>query len=279
MSLLLALLMQAGPWVTARERPVSPLPPEMRNRPARVQPRTAPPLPPVVKGDSRLQSCLAEATSAPTLAAQSAQAWRSSAEGQGQAGPLHCLGAAQAGLEQWGEAEASFLAAQGLAANTAARAAYGAMAGNAALAQAAHTRALGLLDMALVDARSAGAKPLGASIELDRARALVALGRRDEAGNALAAARSDDPANPEAFLLSATLMRRDNKLPEAQTMIEQAAKLAPADADIGLEAGVIAVLAGRDEAARKSWQSVIAMAPQSPQAATAKGYLAQLGAK
>lgn len=279
MSLLLALIMQAGPWVTARDRPVSPLPPEMRNRPARTAPVVAPAFQPLLKVDARLQSCLTEAASAPTLAAQSARAWRDSAEGQGKAGPLHCLGAAQAGLEQWDEAEADFIAARSLAANTASRAAYGAMAGNAALAQGAQARALGLLDAALADARAADTRPLAAAINVDRARALVALGRKAEATDVLTAARSDDPANAEAFLLSATLLRRDGKLAEAQTLIEQAAKLAPGDADVGLEAGVIAVLAGRDEAARKSWQSVIAAAPDSPQATTAKSYLAQLGAK
>jgi hypothetical protein len=45
---------------------------------------------------------------------------------------------------------------------------------------------------------------------------------------------------------------------------------------VALEAGLIAVLAGRDEAARKSWQSVIAIAPTSAEAQTARDYLAQL---
>ena len=40
---------------------------------------------------------------------------------------------------------------------------------------------------------------------------------------------------------------------------------------------MIAVLAGHDEAARKSWQSVIVAAPGSAAATTAQGYIAQLG--
>jgi TolA-binding protein len=59
--------------------------------------------------------------------------------------------------------------------------------------------------------------------------------------------------------------------------IERAAQLFPVDPEIGLEAGVIAVLSGRDEAARKSWLSVIKAAPNSPSAKTAQGYLDQLG--
>ncbi len=37
------------------------------------------------------------------------------------------------------------------------------------------------------------------------------------------------------------------------------------------------MLAGREDAARASWQSVITLAPDSEAAATARGYLAQLG--
>jgi Flp pilus assembly protein TadD len=117
----------------------------------------------------------------------------------------------------------------------------------------------------------------GATIALDRARALVSLGQNGEAATALADARTADPDNAQAWLLSATLSRREKKLIEAQTQIEKAAQLAPQDAEVGLEAGVIAVLGGRDEAARRSWNAVVAMSPESPAAATAREYLAQLG--
>ena len=103
-----------------------------------------------------------------------------------------------------------------------------------------------------------------------RLRALVALTRADEAAAALTEARLASPKNPEAWLLSATLSRRQGKLAEAQAQIQQAADLLPIDPAIGLEAGVIAVLSGRDEAARKSWQSVIAAAPDSAAAVTAR---------
>ena len=52
------------------------------------------------------------------------------------------------------------------------------------------------------------------------------------------------------------LMRRLDRLGLAQEAIEAAAKLTPTNPEVGLEAGVIAVLAGRDEAARASWQSI-----------------------
>jgi hypothetical protein len=53
--------------------------------------------------------------------------------------------------------------------------------------------------------------------------------------------------------------------------------LAPKDPAIGLEAGVIAELAGNDDAARKSWNSVVALGPDSAEAQTAKAYLAETG--
>ena len=55
------------------------------------------------------------------------------------------------------------------------------------------------------------------------------------------------------------------------------ATLAPLDPEVGLEAGVIAALGGRDEAARKSFTSVIHAAPGSDLARRAQQYLDQLG--
>jgi len=47
---------------------------------------------------------------------------------------------------------------------------------------------------------------------------------------------------------------------------------------VGVEAGVIAMLGQREDAARQSWQSVLAMAPASDEARVARGYLEQIGA-
>ena len=89
-------------------------------------------------------------------------------------------------------------------------------------------------------------------------------------------ARTDAPQNADAWLLSATLSRRLDDLAAAQGQIETAAALAPEDPAVGLEAGVIAALAGNDEAARKSWNSVLGLAPDAPEAAIARTYLGQL---
>jgi Flp pilus assembly protein TadD len=79
------------------------------------------------------------------------------------------------------------------------------------------------------------------------------------------------------WLLSATLSRRMGDLKSAQAQIETAGALTPKDPAVGLEAGVIAELAGNDAAARKSWNSVVALGPDTPEAQAAKGYLAETG--
>ncbi|HKT86226.1 MAG TPA: hypothetical protein VJQ77_09090 [Novosphingobium sp.] len=192
-----------------------------------------------------------------------------------------CLGVALSDLDRWPEAQQAFVDARDAtdAGDHQSRARLGAMAGNAALAQGQGAQALMLLGPAASEAKTAGDKELIASIALDRARALVAVNRPDEAAAALAEARAAKPDDAQAWLLSATLSRRQNKLIEAQAQIEQAAKLAPRDPEVGLEAGVIAALAGDDGAARRSFESVVAMAPESDTAGKAKAYLDQLGPK
>ena len=108
--------------------------------------------------------------------------------------------------------------------------------------------------------------------------ALVAQGKTADAAAALAEARRDAPQNPDGWLLSATLARRSGDLGAAQAQIETAAGLDPKNPQVGLEAGVIAALAGRDDAARKSWQSVIDTSPGTPEADTANAYIAEVGA-
>lgn len=273
MSFLLALLAQVGPFVGAQERPVSPLPPEMQQRSL---PQRAPAPPP-----GRLQQCRQLAGSAPLDAIGVANEWLAQVKGPARVDPAQCKALALSALERWVEAEAAFLDARDAvpAGEKLRRAQLGASAGIAADAAGARERALGLLDAAHADAL-AGADPvLAGRIALDRASPLVMLGRMDDAAAALAEARAALPEQSDAWLISARFSRGQGKLAEAQAQIERAAALQSADPEIGLEAGVIAMLAGREDAARRSWQSVVATAPSSEAAATARGYLEQLGAK
>ena len=105
----------------------------------------------------------------------------------------------------------------------------------------------------------------------------MALNRAEEALEPLDTATALAPLESEGWLLKATLLRRLDRLGDAQTAIEEAVALSPQDSAIGLEAGAIAILGGREDAARASWQSVIDVQPASLAAETARGYLAQLG--
>jgi len=274
--LLLALLLQVGPNPLGGAMPGDEL---MQDRPPRPEAE-----PEELSATSVwLESCLEQLAQDPARAHAMAQIRRSETSGTDRVLANHCLGTAASALGLWDDARTAFLAAreETPAAETRARARFAALAGNAALAGGDPEGALGLLTEAENDARAAAAAPLEAIAVTDRARALVALGRGEEALGALDAATMLAPDNGEGWLLKATLLRRMDRLGEAQAAIERAAALTPGGSgngpQIGLEAGVIAVLAGREAAARQSWQSVIDLAPESLAAVTAKDYLAQLG--
>jgi tetratricopeptide (TPR) repeat protein len=274
LTLLLPLLAQVGPGGALPQAPL----PVRTSKPAISQ--TAPATPPATILSAELQNCLKLAQENPSDAIDEAEGWLAAAKSmKDKSGAQQCKALALTHIESWAEAAAMFLAARD---NTPAnepgeRARLGALAGNALLVTGSTDAALSALDHAHGDAHAAGDHKLNGIIQIDRARALVALKRDAEASAALEEARYELPDNYQAWLLSATLSRRGGKLTAAQSQIERAAALMPVDPEIGLEAGVIAVLAGRDEAARKSWQSVIVAAPNSSFAKTAQGYLDQLG--
>lgn len=266
LSFLVPLIMQVGIAPTAS--PVSAVPPELRDRPARSggtpdRPAT----------EAAIQVCLDTARSDPAKARALAEEWVSRTDGLQRAAGRHCLGVAAGNEGDWGTAAAAFLAARDDALDSGFRARMSALAASALLANDQPAEAL-----AAVDGLDGGGEPeLAGTIAIDRATALVALGRNDEAARALAAAREATPDDAQAWLLSATLARRTGDLSTAQSQIERAAALDPRDPAIGLEAGVIAALGGRDDAARKSFASVVAAAPDTPQGSAARQYLAQLG--
>ena len=233
--------------------------------------------PPTLEQD-RLSVCLAQANSDPSTAILTADQWYAEATGAERSFPQQCLGIAYTRLLRWRAAEGAFLAAREdmLAQNPLLRARLAAMAGNSALADGRNEDALNDFALASSDAGLASDIALRGEIEIDRSRALVALGRTEEAEAALQKARSYAPQNSDTWLLSATLSRRKGDLATARAQIFTAAELDRANPAIGLEAGVIAARSGNDDAARKSWQSVLTIAPDAPEAETARGYLAQL---
>jgi tetratricopeptide (TPR) repeat protein len=214
----------------------------------------------------------------PTTAISEASQWEKETGGTDRSEAQQCLGMAYTALLRWDAAERAFLAAREAAPADAhfRKAQLAAMAGNAALAESRGAAAQVALALAVSDAEASGDTGMQAIARIDLARALVLQGDTARAEQELASARSLDAQSPYAWLLSATLARRLGKLDEAQGYIETAAKLAPDYPEIGVEAGVIAMLAGQEDAAKKSWQSVIELDPGGEAAATAREYLAQL---
>lgn len=261
------LLMQVGPAPTAS--PVSAVPPELRDRP----PRTAPMLDRAAASPA-ISTCLETARTDPAKAVDLAQEWVARTKGAQRAAGRHCLGVAAGNAGNWALAAEAFTAARGDAGDVRFRARMGALAGSALLAGGKPEDALRILDAAKAEGGPDAA--IQGSIALDRASALVALGRLEDARAALGEARDAAPTDPQPWLLSATLARRMGDLGEAQMLVERAVEADPRDPAIGLEAGIIAALGGRSEAARKSFESVVAAAPDSDEGRAARHYLEQL---
>ena len=274
-SALALLIMQVGPNPSLDAFPG--VPDELRDRPPR-ETTTAPP-PSASSSGAKLAECVTLATQDAEAASDMAQSWRETAANQLElAQSAHCLGLALVRLDDLAGAQRAFdLATDEVPEGAPAyQARLAAMSGNAAMAQEKPAIAEIAFGRAVSFATQAGNPTLTASLGIDRARALVALGRNDEAVAALATARADDPSSARAWLLSATLSRRLERLGEAREQIAQAATLAPQDPAVGLEAGVIAALAGREDDARRSFESVLLVAPDSDEANRARAYLEQL---
>ena len=148
-------------------------------------------------------------------------------------------------------------------------------AGNAALAGGDAARAKTGFDAALARGQAAGLD-LG-EIHLDRARARFALNDKKGARDDLDMALKLAPADPLAWLLSATLARQSGDLDRAIADIEEAQKRSPDDAQVALEAGNIAIVSGSEAAARVAWEAAVKAAPDTPAGKSAAAALARLG--
>jgi len=216
--------------------------------------------PPPSVDQQRFEACATLAETDPVRALDQSGAWRVTGGG---IAARHCEALAYVMQKRWLPAATAFEAAA-RDADTAADGRSGNLwvqAGNAALAAGDATRAKAAFDAALVRGQAAGAD-LG-ELHLDRARARFALADQKGAREDLDAALKLVPADPLAWLLSATLARQSGDLVRAATDIAEAQKRSPDDAQVALEAGNIAVLGGRDEAARTAWQTAVRIAPGS----------------
>ena len=264
-------------------RPPDAIPPELREqreRAASRQEQDADTLPTTRSPrDVRLSECLTLVMNEPEAGLEYAREWRATARGEDRVRAGHCEGVALARLTRFGEAQAVFLAARDAAAggDPAYRARIGAMAGHSAISLGEPAGAIPTFERAVADAREARDMELAGSLEIDLAQASMMNGDAASARAALTRAREAAPGNSRGWLLSATLARRSDDLAGAQRFIERAAMLDDRDPAIGLEAGVIAALSGREAAARASFRSVVEAAAGSREAEQARRYLEQLG--
>lgn len=189
-----------------------------------------------------------------------------------------CAGLAYASLRRWLPAATAFQqAAEEAERHRDGRAArLWVQAGNAALAAGDMVRAGQYLDAALAGDGLKGAE--AGEVHLDRARARASLDDPAAARADLDLALKLVPADPLAWLLSATLARRAGDLQRARTDIAEAIKRSPDDAAVALEAGNIAVLSGSDAAARTAWEAAVRASPDSPAGKAAADALKRLGA-
>lgn len=222
--------------------------------------------------DDKFRACLTLVDKDPEAAIAMAGQWRVS-------GSLimarQCLGMAYAATQRWASAMTAFeQSAQAAQANQDVRAAgLWVQAGNAALAAKDAVKARGYFDAAIILGTLKGAE--AGEARLDRARALVATGDFPRARTDLDAALGLVPGDPLAWLLSAALARRMGDLSRAEQDIAEAAKRAPDDASVALEAGNIAAMGGQVEAAKTAWQAAQRLQPNGPQGQAAARALAQ----
>lgn len=230
--------------------------------------------PPPGQEPPRFTECMDLATGDPSQGAAAAAKWK--VEGGGMLA-RQCLGVAYANQKRWPSAAAAFeeAAREAESAHDVRSANYWAQAGNAWLAAGDPVKARAALDAALASGQLSGLA-LGEA-RLDRARVLVAAGDMDGARGDLDRALQDAKADPLAWLLSATLARRQGDLPRARTDIAEALKRASDDPQVQLEAGNIAAANGDEAGARAAWGQVLTLAPGAPIAEAARKALAQFG--
>jgi len=221
----------------------------------------------------QFEACAALISSDPVRALDQAGAWRVTGGGLL---ARHCEALAYVAQKRWLPAATAFEAAARDADNRSDGRStnFWVQAGNAALAANDPARARTAFDAALARGQAVGAD-LG-EIYLDRARARFALADKKGARDDIDAALKLVPADPLAWLLSATLARQSGDLTRAQTDIGEATERSPDDAQVALEAGNIAMLGGRNDAARTAWQTAVQIGANSTAGKAAAEALSRL---
>jgi tetratricopeptide (TPR) repeat protein len=224
--------------------------------------------------EERFAACIALIEASPSKALEEAGSWQINGGG---ILAQQCAGVAYAALNRWIPAATAFEnAAREAERDGDGRAArLWVQSGNAALAGGELVQARSAFDAALARGQLKGAE--AGEAYLDRARVCVAQASLADARADIDKALNLAPNDPLAWLLSATLARRQNQLARASSDISEALKLSPDDASVALEAGNIAMLSGSETAARAAWEAAVKAAPQSSAGKAAAESLARLG--
>jgi Tfp pilus assembly protein PilF len=226
---------------------------------AAAAPASAPP--PASPAGRRFETCVALTKSDPAKAAAEADAWRVAGGGLL---ARECLGVAYAAQERWAPASVAFEQAaneaeiqrDGRAANL------WVQAGNAALAGDDPSKARQAFDRALKLPSLSDA--MRGEAYLDRGRAAVELSDLSSARADIDQSLKLVPADPLAWLLSATLARRQKDKSRATADIARALQFSPEDPAVIFESGNIAALNGDGTAAHAAWARAAEKDPEGP---------------
>ncbi len=212
--------------------------------------------------DSALYAdCVRAANEGVPGAIDAATQWKN---GTGGVPARHCLGLAYMGANRPADAARAFEDAARVAeaqGNPAAADLYG-QAGNALLIAEQYARAEIVLGNALVLA--ARQERTKGELLIDRARAREAQGNSTGARADLEQAVKLAPADATGWLLLGALARREERLPEARSAIANALRLAQNDPDVQLEAGNMAAMDGDYTKARTLWNAAVRAGPDTP---------------
>jgi tetratricopeptide (TPR) repeat protein len=229
-----------------------------------------PPEPPRLSQAPEYARCLDLLPADPIGALSFARDWLMQGGGEGAA---QCEALAQLSL---GEADAAAEALERIAARSEA----GLAARAVVFGQAAEAwRAAGKPQRAAAAATLALAlTPQDPDLLLERAMARLTLGQVAVALADLDLAVVLDADRAEAWIWRAAAQRRMENLRPAEDSITTALRLAPRNAEALLERGILRQLRGEAEAARRDWERVLELAPDSAAADLAAQNLALIGA-
>jgi tetratricopeptide (TPR) repeat protein len=214
-----------------------------------------PPEPPRLGDGPDYDTCLGLLRNDPEEAMRFAQAWEATGGGEG---ALHCAALAMIGLgEPDTAAERLERIATASGAGGVARASVYGQAAQAWMMAGNANRAFGAVTLALTFA------PTDPDLLVDSSVIQAAMGRYAEALDDLDRSLAIEPDRVEALVFRTAALRHLERGVEAFQAIERALAIAPDNAEGLLERGILRQLRGDAAGARRDWERVMTVAPES----------------